>query len=200
VPWHFCRDFGGGNLTSNTVHAFDVVQWGLGMDTSGPVEITPPETGKVPLLTFRYANGVVCQVCNGLLPRERPFELKGWDDATPVQNFGAVFVGDGGWIHVGRGAYLRSRPEEVVRQPLPVANGSHPVGNHHQDWFQSIRTRRRAVCDVAIGARSTTVAHLGCIAHWTGRALRWDPAKQQFPGDPEANRWLSRPMREPWAL
>jgi len=41
VPWHFCRDFGGGNLASNAVHAFDVVQWGLGMDSSGPVEIVP---------------------------------------------------------------------------------------------------------------------------------------------------------------
>ena len=58
VPWNFARDFGGGMLTGNTVHAFDVVQWALGMDESGPVEITPPETGDVPCLTNRYPNGV----------------------------------------------------------------------------------------------------------------------------------------------
>ncbi|HUT32044.1 MAG TPA: Gfo/Idh/MocA family oxidoreductase [Planctomycetota bacterium] len=200
VPWHFCRDFGGGNLTSNTVHAFDVVQWGLGMDASGPVEVTPPETGKVPLLTYRYASGVLCQVVNGRLPRPRDFELKGWDEATAVQNFGAVFVGDGGWIHVGREGYLRSQPEEIVRQHLPPPDGAHPVGNHHQDWFQCIRARRRTACDVAVGARSTTVSHLGCIAHWLARPLRWDPVREEFVGDSEANRWRSRPMRQPWQI
>jgi len=200
VPWHFCRDFGGGNLTSNTVHAFDIVQWGLGTDASGPVEITPPETGKVPLLTYRYASGVLCQVVNGRLPRQREFELKGWNEATGVQNFGAVFVGDGGWIHVGREGYLRSWPEEIVHRPLPSPDGAHPVNNHHQDWFNCIRTRRRTACDVATGVRSTAVSHLGCIAHWLARPLRWDPARQQFLNEPEANRWRSRPMREPWAL
>jgi hypothetical protein len=44
------------------------------------------------------------------------------------------------------------------------------------------------------------VAHLGCIAHWTRRALRWDPAAEIFPGDDEANRWLGRAMRPPWVL
>ncbi len=199
VPWHFCRDFGGGNLTSNTVHAFDIVQWGLGMDASGPVEITAPETGRVPLLTYHYANGVLCQVVNGRLPQPRPFALKGWDERTPVQNFGAVFVGDAGWIHVGREGYIQSHPAEIVRQPRPEAD-ARPVNNHHQDWFDCIRSRRLTACDVAVGARSTTVSHLGCIAHWLARPLRWDPAKEEFVGDPDANRLRSRPMRQPWQV
>jgi predicted dehydrogenase len=62
VPWSFCRDFGGGSLTSNTVHAFDVVQWALGMDESGPLEIVPPETGLYPDLTFKYPGGVLVHV------------------------------------------------------------------------------------------------------------------------------------------
>ncbi len=138
VPWHFCRDFGGGNLTSNTVHAFDVVQWGLGMDASGPVEITPPETGRVPLLTYRYASGVLCQVVHGRLPRQREFKLEGWDEATPVQNFGAVFVGDAGWLHVGREGYLRSQqpPSGLVQlHPRAAAPGVRRGGRgalHHR--------------------------------------------------------------------
>ena len=44
------------------------------------------------------------------------------------------------------------------------------------DW----PNRGLPACDVAIGCRSTTVSHLGCIAHWTGRALKWDPATEQF--------------------
>jgi len=199
VPWDFCRDFGGGNLTSNAVHAFDVVQWGLGMDASGPIVVFPPGTGQFPVLTYRYASGVLLQV-NWRVPKERPFKLDGWDDATPIQSFGAVFVGDGGWIHVGREGFLESHPPEIALQARAHAEPGHPVNNHHQDWFQSIRTRRRPACDVEVGARSTTVSHLGCIAHWLGRPLRWDPAREEFLGDADANRLLWRPMRQPWVI
>jgi len=200
VPWHFCRDFGGGNLTSNTVHAFDVVQWGLGMDASGPVEVAPPGVAGFPVLTYQYASGVLAQVVPGHLPAQRPYPVKGWDDQTPVQNFGAVFVGDGGWIHVGREGYLESHPADIAREALAHPEPGSPVNNHHQDWFNCLRTRRRPACDVAVGARSTIVSHLGCIAHWTGRRLRWDPVREEFPGDPEANRWRARPMRQPWGI
>ncbi len=198
VPWHFCRDFGGGNLTSNAVHAFDVVQWALGTDASGPVEIIPPRGEETPL-TYRYANGVLLQVA-WRVPKDRPFRIEAWDDRTPIQNFGALYVGDRGWIHVGREGFLQSHPPDIAIQALAQAEPGRPVNNHHQDWFQSIRTRRRPACDVEVGARSTTVAHLGCIAHWLARPLRWDPAKEDFIGDAEAHRLLWRPMRQPWQL
>lgn len=69
---------------------------------------------------------------------------------------------------------------------------------HQRNWLEAIRTRRRPSCDLAVGCRSTVVAHLGCIARWTGRALKWDPAAEQFLGDEEANRMLGRAMRPPW--
>jgi len=200
VPWHFCRDFGGGNLTSNTVHSFDVVQWGLGMDDSGPVEITPPAAAGPAVLTYRYANGTRLQVVGAYLDPRKVSVPAGWDVRTRLSNFGAVFVGDDGWIHVGRGGLLVSHPAEIVRRRPEGLDGFRPVSNHHQNWLNCIRSRRRAACDVAIGCRSTTVSHLGCIAHWTGRALRWDPAREVFPGDDEANHWLTRAMREPWRL
>ncbi len=200
VPWHFCRDFGGGNLTSNTVHAFDVVQWGLGMDDSGPVEITPPAAGRFPVLTYRYASGALLQVVGPYLDRHKVFIPEGWDERTRLSNFGAVFVGRTGWIHVGRGGRLESFPPEITRRPAGPREPGHPVNNHHQNWLNCIRTRRRPACDVSIACRSTIVSHLGCIAHWTGRPLKWDPVREVFPGDDEANRWLGRPMREPWRL
>lgn len=200
VPWHFCRDFGGGNLTSNTVHAFDVVQWGLGMDDSGPVEITPPETGQYPVLTYRYASGVFVQVVNGHLNKQNLVMPEAWDERTPIASFGALFVGEKGWIHVGRDGYLKAFPHEIL-DPSHAAHGpERPVNNHHQNWFDCIRTRQRPACDVAIGCQSTIVSHLGCIAHWTGRSLTWDPVRETFPGDDEANRWRGRPMRPPWRL
>ncbi len=199
VPWHFCPDFGGGNLTSNAVHAFDVVQWGLGMDESGPVEVVPPETGEVPCLTYRYASGALLQV-EWKLDRAKHFVPAGWDVNTPIQNFGALYVGEEGWIHVGREGYLRSYPENIVAQGQDGPEKGRPILNHHQNWLECIRSRQRTACDVAVGHRSTTVSHLGSIAHWTGRALRWDPVKEEFLGDDEANRLRSRAYREPWGI
>jgi len=194
VPWHFCRDFGGGNLTSNTVHAFDVVQWGLGMDESGPVEIIPPEAGQYPSLTYKYASGAILQV-TWKLDRERHFVPEGWDVNTPIQSFGALFVGQQGWVHVGRDGFLQSFPKEIVERAPGESDPLRPVSNHQQNWLDCIKSRKTPACDVAAGCRSTIVSHLGCIAHWTGRALKWDPVREEFLGDEEANRLRTRAMR-----
>jgi len=199
VPWHFCRDFGGGNLASNTVHAFDVVQWALGMDRSGPHEVIPPETGRVPSLTYKYPDGVQLQVTGRLDPATH-LVPEGWDPRTRIQNFGALFVGEQGWIHVGRSGYLKSYPAGIVEQAGKPAEPIRTVSNHHQNWLDCIRTREKPACDVETGCRSTTVAHLGCIAHWTGRSLRWDPAAEEFVDDEEVNRLRRRTMRQPWGM
>jgi len=199
IPWYFCRDFSGGNLTSNTVHAFDVVQWGLGMDGSGPVEIIPPETGDVPCLTYRYANGVILQV-DQKLDKKKHHVPEGWNVNTPIQNFGALFVGEEGWIHIGRQGYFRSYPAEIIERRPGELERPHPIPDHHHNWFQCIRTRERPACDVEKGCRSVIVSHLGCIAHWTGRALKWDPRKEEFIGDEDANRLRARAKREPWRI
>ncbi|NQU25519.1 MAG: Gfo/Idh/MocA family oxidoreductase [Candidatus Nealsonbacteria bacterium] len=199
VPWHFCRDFGGGNLTSNTVHAFDVVQWGLGMDESGPFEVVPPQTGDYPSLTYKYPDDVLLQVVAGKLDPQRHFIPKGWNANTGLQNFGALFVGEEGWIHVGRQGFLDGFPKGILASATEPESW-HPVKNHHQNWLAAIKTREQPACDVAIGCRSTIVSHLGCIAHWTGRALKWDPVKEEFIGDAEANQLRRRPMRGPWRI
>ncbi len=200
VPWHFCRDFGGGNLTSNAVHAVDIVQWALGMDQSGPVEVIPPETGDVPSLTYKYPGDVLLQVVPWHLDPQQHLVPEGWNVSTRLQNFGALYVGDEGWIHVGRGGYLQSHPASIVEGPAPDGGPWHPVANHHQNWLNCIKSRDVPACDVAVGCRSTTVSHLGCIAHWTRRALKWDPAKEEFIGDEEANRLCFRAMRTPWRI
>lgn len=199
TPWHFCRDLGGGNLTNNTVHAFDVVQWGLGRDTSGPVEITPPETGEVPCLTYRYADGTLLQVDWRLEPGKHSIP-KGWDPATRIENFGAVFVGEDGWIHVGRQGYLRAFPAEILDEPDAESDPGATVRGHLRNWLDCIRSRTEPACDVAAGCNSTIVAHLGCIAHWTGQALRWDPLREEFLENDAANRLRARAMRPPWTV
>jgi hypothetical protein len=69
-----------------------------------------------------------------------------------------------------------------------------------RNWLDCIRSRKPAVADVEIGHRSATVCHLGNIARWVGRKLTWDPQKEQFVGDEEANRQLDRPRRKPYEL
>ena len=69
-----------------------------------------------------------------------------------------------------------------------------------QNWLDCIKSRERPAADVEIGHRSATVCHLGNIARWVGRRLRWDPVKEYFPDDPEANAHLDRPRRKNYAL
>lgn len=200
VPWEFCRDFGGGGLNSGGVHAFDIVQWALNQDQSGPVAITPPETGKVPHLTYEYANGTLLHVVDGRVEKKKYPLPAGWDEATIVKPFGALFVGQRGWIHVGREGYLTSFPAEIVKDYPSHYDRLLVTRGHHNDWLHAIRTRERPAADVAIGCQSTILCHLGNIARWTKRPLRWDPAREEFLGDDEANRLRRRAMREPWQI
>jgi len=182
--WRPYREFAGGGMTDWGAHHFDIAQWALGMDHSGPVEIIPPDGKEYKNLTYKYANGVVMEraACNGLL-------IEGTD----------------GKVEVNRG-YLRTWPEGIRNQPIGP-NDVHLYrapdaswrGNM-RDWQQCIRTRRRPLCDCEIGCRSVSVCHLGNIALWLNRPLKWDPATEQILGDPEAARWLDRPKRAPWHL
>ena len=178
--WRSYRDYSGGGMTDWGAHHFDIAQWGLGMDGSGPVEIIPPDGKDVKLLTYKYANGVTMTHGDG--------------------GRGVLFTGTEGKVEVARG-FLRTYPDSLMQKPIgPDEVHLYRSPGHHDDWFRSIRTRQKPICDVEIGCRSVSVCHLGNLAYWLGRPLRWDPVKEQFIGDPAANRWLRRPKREPWTL
>jgi len=85
----------------------------------------------------------------------------------------------------------------VGRVDMPGYQGH---GGIFGDFLHCVRTRQRPFRDVEIAHRATTVCHLGNIAYWLKRSLKWDPVKEQIVGDPEANRWLDRPKRAPWTL
>jgi len=183
--WRYFRDHSGGMLTDWGAHHFDIAQWGLGMDNSGPVEVLPADGKEIQTLTFRYANGVLMK--NGL-PKDAP------------EGNGVMFVGEGGKVFVSRGM-IRTWPDELVRIPI----GANDInlkrsGNHIGDWVNSIKTRELPICDVEVGARSVTVCHLGNIAQWLKRPIKWNPQTEQIEGDPEAARWIDRPKRSPWHL
>ena len=124
------------------------------------MEIIPPETGLVPSLTYRYSNGVLLQVEWKLDPAKHAIP-RGWDPNEALQNFGALYIGDEGWIHVGRQGYLRSYPAEIAAGPPGEFDRARPVPDHHRNWLDCIRSRERPACDVAIGGGSTIVAPPG---------------------------------------
>jgi predicted dehydrogenase len=176
--WRQVRDTSGGMMTDWGAHHFDIAQWGLGRDESGPVEVIPPNRAERQTLTYRYDNGITMYHggANGIL-----------------------FTGTAGKVEVNRG-YLKTWPDSlksVQLKPADVHLYNSP--GHHQDWINCIRNRRRPICDVAIGFSTITVCHLGNIAWWLGQSFHWDPKAEQITDNPEAARWLDRPKREPWA-
>jgi hypothetical protein len=131
---------------------------------------------------------------------------EGWDPKFKF-DYSLLFVGERGWIYAGRkGILFASSPDLLAdvggnrTQAQTYADIEVPGAVHHRNWIQSIRTRQRPTSDIAISARSTDMAHLGSIAFWTGRTLTWDPIKEEFPGDDQANRMRQRALREPWTL
>ncbi|MGD1104544.1 MAG: Gfo/Idh/MocA family oxidoreductase [Terriglobia bacterium] len=176
--WRNYREYSGGGMTDWGAHHFDIAQWGLGMDDSGPVEIVPPEDPKAMTgVRFIYANGV--QVIHG-------------------KSGGVLFDGTDGQIFVNRGKF-KITPEGLDKDPIPE-NGVqlYQSTDHYQDFLNCVKTRNKPICDVEIGCRSASVCHLGNLSYWYRRTLHWDPVKERFTGDAEANTWLDRARRPPW--
>jgi hypothetical protein len=74
------------------------------------------------------------------------------------------------------------------------------ANDHHANWLECIRNRRRPSSDEEIGHRTATVGHLTNIAFWTGHSLNWDPVREEFRGDEMASRLRSRALRDPWRI
>lgn len=179
--WRSYREYAGGGVTDMGAHHFDIAQWALGMDESGPIKVIPTREPKneygVKLL---YANGIEMEHVR--------------------EPGGCVFFGEKGKLHIDRGK-LTSDPESIAKEPLGKDEVHlYESPGHHRDWINCIKSRKRPICDVEIGARSAAICHLVNLAYWYRRELKWDPAKWQFVGDAEANTWLDRARRDPWQL
>jgi len=181
--WMAYRDYSGGEMTNWGAHMFDTAQWAMGADESGPVEIIPPDGRDYKVLTYKYANGTI--MTRDKISREVP---------------GVLFTGTEGKIEVSR-EHLITEPESLVRQKLgPDEIHLYESKNHPDNFLQCIKTRERPASDAEVGCRSITVCHLGNIAYWLKRPLEWDPEKEQFLNDPEADKMKARALRAPWRL
>jgi hypothetical protein len=172
----------------------DQVQWALGTDDTGPVELTPLSPGRSGQVEMRYANGVPLR-----------FVL----DRGPMG--GAVFVCEKGKLEINRNKFT-SNPPEIAAELLKKVDAVEEERKwsdqtalwqarwHLQNWLDCVRTRQRPAADVEIGHRSITVCHLANICRRVGRKLRWDPKAETFPDDAEAAALVARPRRKGYEL
>lgn len=198
LNWRHNYDYSGGMVTDFGAHHFDIMQWGLGTDDSGPVRffngkatLPPPDalynTATDFSFEMEYANGVHVFV-------EKAAEGKGVG--------GVRFEGEGDkWIFCSRGV-LESGPEDIRRiQPKEGDVRLYESNDHEDNFIEGVYTGKPTICPVEVGHRSISIAHIANIMLRLGkRELKWDPAKERFVGDTEADKMLDRPLRGPWAL
>ncbi len=202
--------FSGGQMTDWGAHHNDIAQWGNGTERSGPVEINGKSlTEMVPggytaaakyRVDCKYANGVTMTIVDESTRTERDVINKVDKDGNPQTPNGVQFLGTDGWIFVSRGS-IKASNDELLHNPLPeTAIKLYKSSNHMGNFFESMRSRKDPICDVEIGHRSITVAHLGVISVRMNQPLKWNPGKEKFTGANarEANKWLAREQRKPY--
>ena len=196
VPWSFCKEFGVGDVTGFHSHAADVIQYALGMEESGPVELLHPQDGPYPTLTCRYANGTLLHYVESWEDMKRLYPSAVPDTARLAGNFGGVFVGEKGWVtSMTTGGPIEGGPEDIFAA-MEMENREVDTGNdHHANWLECVRTRQRPRADAELGHRAAALGHLTIIAYPLGLSLKWDPVKEVFPDDETANRLLKRTRR-----
>lgn len=194
--------YSGGRITDWGAHLIDLAQWGSGMEETGPVEIEgvgnfPPKdavwnTAGEFDIHYKYANGVTMHV---------------WSEVPALK-----FEGSEGWIMFrGWRSPLRASNPNILTVEIPEAKrlyrprvivnrADELVGGEHLDFTDCIRNGGRTYAPAEIGHRTATVAHLGNIAMQLGRRLHWNPSEELFVGDDQANTFLSRNQRQPWAI
>ncbi|MBX3424909.1 MAG: Gfo/Idh/MocA family oxidoreductase [Pirellulales bacterium] len=194
--------YSGGRLTDWGAHLIDLAQWASGRQLSGPVAVEgtgvfPPRDAVWNTATdfdlhYRYADGLTMHV---------------WGEVPGIK-----FEGTEGWIMFrGWRQPLRASDPKILDATIPPEKRLHrprtiiprtaeTVGGEHLDFVDCILNGGEPYAPAEVGHRTATVAHLGNIAMRLGRPLAWDPQREEFPAEPEANILLERPQREPWSL
>ena len=184
--WRWYKEMGGGFTTDWGAHMFDIAQWGLGMDRSGPVEISPIGDG-TEFISWTYASGTVMT--------SEPFDEK--------MTKGVKFWGENGWIEVARGYFNASDPKFMPPESATAVEGPYETRVPHQlNFIEAVKNRKDPVVPVEIGHSSCVVCTLGNIACELKRTIRWDPATETFVGDTDgaATKLMHYDYRKPWKL
>jgi len=205
AAWLFISDYGLGCLDGAWgIHDIDIAQWVANADNTGPVEVEAQnatwytdirDAAHDYTVEHRYASGIRLIHMDMATARKRAPEFS----ALPSTGATVIF-GSEGWIFVSRDGIV-THPESLASEKI----GPNQVqvirsGDHRRNLLDAIRSGQKTICNVEVAVRDQTVVQQEYIALSLGRKLRWDPVAEHFVDDPEANRWLSRPMRSPWHM
>jgi hypothetical protein len=160
---------------------FDIAQWAMDMDKSGPVQFLPPSEPAILGLSMKYENGVVVN-------------HKDWGEHNAVQ-----FIGTEGRIEVSRG-FLRTYPDANLASVELKSTDKRVYysDNHYQDWIDAIKKRSKPVSDVETGHRTSSMCNIANIAYELQRPLQWNPVTEEFINDDYANMMRTRAFRGKW--
>ncbi|MHB0960324.1 MAG: Gfo/Idh/MocA family protein [Pirellulaceae bacterium] len=193
--WFHISDYSLGYVSGWGIHHIDIAQWGNGTELTGPVEIEGtarfPDDDVLcdnPLswdTRMKYANGVDL-IFTGAGP--------GFDGVRQ----GITFEGTDGWVWVTRGS-LDAEPKSLRKEQIGPDEIRLPVSTFHQaNFLECVRTRQKTISHIDVAVRSDTVCQLAWCAFHLQRKLHWDPDREVFVNDAEANAKLTRPLRAPW--
>ena len=213
VPYHpkrchfnfrWIRDYAGFYMTDWGAHMINVVTWALDCDLTGPVLVEGRES---PFEKEGLWDAPARQEVRWVYQKPA-FEMT-WTQPGPPdrkETYGIRFHGSEGVLFVKFGAHELSRDGKVVADvPRPGSRSGDVTlprfPSNLMNWYEAIRDPKTPLLsDVEIGHRNASVCHLGNIAARLGRPLKWDPVRERFIGDAEADKLLERPYRAPWKL
>jgi len=176
--WSGDWDFSGGSVTEWGSHTVDLCQWANQSDHTGPVEFSKEGDR----LIGRYADGVKLIIRTGLR-----------FGSCPIR-----YEGEEGWVETGDSGEMDANPKSLLENRNFL--GGYPPDNHVRAFLDCVITRQQTVSNAEVAHRSISACHVANICKRLGRTVKWDPEKEEFIGDDEANRLRSRAYREPWYL
>ena len=129
-------------------------------------------------------------------------DMRPWEEKYgKIPDHGTAFEGSEGWVVVYRGG-IRTSPAKLVEEPIDD-HGVHLIqsSNHVRNFLDSVKSRNKAICPIEEAVQADILCHVSDIASRLDRKVTWDPAKERFVNDDEANRRLAkRPVRKGWEV
>ncbi|MBK1825867.1 Gfo/Idh/MocA family protein [Haloferula rosea] len=181
--WRCYWDYGSRKFGDWGAHHFDIVQWALDRDDTGPVEFIPAGYDGNKHHHYRYADGITV-----------------WRDKKPDHGHMIRFIGTEGEVHVSRGK-IESLPKDLVRHRFGANDIQvYESKDHRRNFIDSIKSRKPTICPATVGHRSGSICQLAGIAERLVRPLKWDPVAEKITNDAEAAKMQSRPRRAGYEL
>lgn len=180
--WRGFFDFHGGGILEWGAHTVDLCQWAAQKDATAPVEYVPEGSG----VTATYADGLK------LVMRDQ-----GW---MGLGTCSVRYEGDQGWIETGDSGKFAIYPESLRTERTVFTMAGTDPSSHIRNFLDCVKTRKQANSNADVSAQSHVVCHAAYIAWQLGRSLKFDPIKEEFAGDEEANRMRSRALQQPWRI